>query len=418
MEREQEQIRFLKVRSLLRVLVGLAVLSAAAILGVTILFGFLCREKLGDAAENLMPYVIPYLAVCMVVIAAVLLVVWAMFRKRVQEPIRKISETAEHYAQDRADGMIDDFCFGRLNLGTGDEFEELTGILAGMERDIAKSERELLRATAEKQRIRTELNVANDIQENMLPNLFPPFPDRTEFEIFASMDPAKEIGGDFYDFFLLDDRHLALVMADVSGKGIPAALFMMSSMIIIDNFARMGFSPKKVLELSNETICQLELSDMFVTVWFGILDLESGVVTAANAGHEYPAFRKADGEFELIQARHGFVIGGLPGMKYKEHTFRMEPGDVLFLYTDGVPEASRQDNEMYGTDRMLIALNEAKDLKPEPLLKSVRADIDAFVKSAPQFDDLTMLCLEYYGSKTPLPEGRGTDDGALSEDRP
>ena len=205
------------------------------------------------------------------------------------------------------------------------------------------------------------------------------------------------MGGDFFDFFLIDDDHLALVMADVSGKGIPAALFMMSSMIIIDNFANMGNSPARVLELSNESICSMGLADMFVTVWFGILDLKTGVVTASNAGHEYPAICQTGGDYSLMKAKHGFVVGGIEGMSYSEYSFTLKPGASLFLYTDGVPEATDAENNQYGTDRMIKALNEGKDLPPKQLLPFIRSDINSFVKNAAQFDDLTMMCIRYIG---------------------
>lgn len=338
-----------------------------------------------------------YIVVTSAVIAVFMLTARIVIRRRIMDPVRRISETAENYALDKSDGTIDDFYFGSLKLKTGDELEELSLVLAAMEQDIADSEQKLLRATAERQRISTELSVANDIQSNMLPNIFPPFPDRKEFEIYARMDPAKEVGGDFFDFMMIDDTHLGLVMADVSGKGIPAALFMMSSMIIIENYANLGYSPKEVLEMSNSTICAMELVDMFVTVWFGILDLKTGVVTAANAGHEYPAFMPSGEEYSLMKSKHGFVVGGMDGIKYHEYTFTMEPGSSLFLYTDGVPEAVNKDLEAYGTERMVSALNRNRDLPPKELLGAVRSEIDGFVKDAAQFDDLTMMSVKYLG---------------------
>ena len=231
----------------------------------------------------------------------------------------------------------------------------------------------------------------------MLPSIFPPFPDRTEFNIFASMDPAKEVGGDFYDFFLVDDDHLCLVMADVSGKGVPAALFMMASKIILSNYAKMGKTPSEILTAANASICTGNKEDMFVTVWLGILELSTGKLTAANAGHEYPVLMQPDGKFELYKDKHGFVIGGMPKLKYKEYTIDMKPGSKLFLYTDGVPEATDAEKELFGNERMVAALNEKPDGSPQEILKTVRTSVDAFVKDAEQFDDITMLCLEYKG---------------------
>ena len=246
----------------------------------------------------------------------------------------------------------------------------------------------------ESSRIETELSMATRIQADMLPNIFPAFPERDEFEVFASMEPAKEVGGDFYDFFMIDDDHLGMVMADVSGKGVPAALFMMMSKILVNNFAMMGGSPAKVLEQVNTQICKNNKEEMFVTVWLGMLELSTGKVRAANAGHEYPILRKANGEFELFKDKHGFVIGGMEGVRYKEYEFLLEKGGTLFLYTDGVAEATNANNVLFGTERMLLALNQDPQAAPKTLLSNMRQAVDAFVGDAPQFDDMTMLCVK------------------------
>ena len=249
----------------------------------------------------------------------------------------------------------------------------------------------------ESSRIETELTMASSIQADMLPNIYPAFPERPEFDIYASMDPAKEVGGDFYDFFLVDDDHLCMVMADVSGKGVPAALFMMASKIILASNAMLGKSPAQILTDANASICSNNREEMFVTVWLGILELSTGKVTAANAGHEYPALRHAGGDFELFKDKHGFVIGGMDGVKYKQYELQLSPGDRLFLYTDGVPEATSSEKELFGTERMLNALNGVKDAEPEGVLEGVRRAVDGFVKDAEQFDDMTMLCVQYKG---------------------
>ena len=249
----------------------------------------------------------------------------------------------------------------------------------------------------ESSRIETELTMASSIQADMLPSIYPAFPERPEFDIFASMDPAKEVGGDFYDFFLVDEDHLALVMADVSGKGVPAALFMMASKIIIANNTLLGKSPAKVLTDANNAICANNREGLFVTVWLGILDMITGKVVAANAGHERPAVMHAGGDFELIDDPHGLAIGGIEGMKYKEYEFTLNAGDKLFLYTDGVPEATNAEEKLFGKERMLEALNAVKNETPQGVLKGVRRSVDGFVQQAEQFDDLTMLCVEYRG---------------------
>ncbi len=245
-------------------------------------------------------------------------------------------------------------------------------------------------------RLNTELKTAGQIQESMLPHTFPPFPGRNDFEIYASMKPAREVGGDFYDFFLIDDDHLCMIMADVSGKGIPAALFMMTSKTVLQNSAMIGQSPAEILTSTNETLCSNNQVEMFVTVWVGILDLRTGKVSAANAGHEYPAVMR-EGHFELLKDPHSFVVGGMQGTRYREYEFTLNPGDKLFLYTDGVPEATDSNNNMFGTDRMLEALNRSREKAPEKILKEVHRSVDRFVKEAEQFDDLTMMCVTYRG---------------------
>jgi serine phosphatase RsbU (regulator of sigma subunit) len=248
---------------------------------------------------------------------------------------------------------------------------------------------------AEKERIHTELSLATAIQTSLLPHVFPPFPTRKEFDIYAATDPAREVGGDFYDFFLIDEDHLCLVMADVSGKGIPAALFMMISKTILQSCAMMGHSVEEILTKTNDGLTENNQTGMFVTVWMGILEISTGKISCANAGHEYPAIMRAGGQFELFKDKHGFVLGGMEDMIYKEYEIKLNHGDRLFLYTDGVPEAADRKENMYGTDRMIKALNKDTRADVKSLCQNVRADINDFVKDAEQFDDLTMMCLEY-----------------------
>ncbi len=282
---------------------------------------------------------------------------------------------------------------------TNDEIEILAESFASLSKKTADYIEQITTITAEKERIGTELALATRIQADMLPNTYPAFPDRPEFDIYASMDPAKEVGGDFYDFFLVDSDHLCMVMADVSGKGVPAALFMMASRIILASYAKQGMSPAEIMRSTNETICQNNREEMFVTVWLGILEISTGKIRAANAGHEYPVLMQPGGKCELYKDKHGFVLGGMDGVKYKEYEFTLQPGARLFLYTDGVPEATNAENELFGTDRMLDALNEDMQADPQKVLQQVRRAVDAFVGEAEQFDDLTMLCLEYKGKE-------------------
>ena len=281
-----------------------------------------------------------------------------------------------------------------------DELGNLSETIYTMENTVVTYIDQVTSITAEKERIGAELNVATQIQANMLPSIFPPFPERTEFDIYATMDPAKEVGGDFYDFFMIDDSHVGIVMADVSGKGVPAALFMVIAKTLIKNRAQMNpsgpYSPAEILQVVNNQLCENNKAEMFVTVWLGILDIKTGKIIAANAGHEFPVI-KHNGAYELIKDKHGFVLAGMDNLKYKDYEIQLEKGDSLFVYTDGVPEATNAENELFGTDRMLIALNSEPNVHCKEILQNVRASVDEFVKEAPQFDDLTMLCLEYFG---------------------
>ena len=280
---------------------------------------------------------------------------------------------------------------------TGDEVQKLAESFADISERSVEYMDTVLKVTAEKERIGAELSLANTIQLNMLPHMFPAFPSRHEFDIYATMNPAKEVGGDFYDYFLIDDDHLGMVMADVSGKGVPAALFMMASKIILQSVAMLGNHPAEILNKTNEAICSNNEAAMFVTVWMGILDIPSGKLVAANGGHEYPCIKKPDGKFEIYKDKHGLVLGAMDGTKYSEYEITLEPGSKLFLYTDGLPEASDPNNVLFGMDRMIEALNIDPEAAPEKIIKTVKESVDGYVKEAEQFDDLTMLCLEYVG---------------------
>ena len=321
------------------------------------------------------------------------------FERTLVDPIKRITQAAEDYAQDRLSGSdtVNHFNSEALNIHTGDEVENLSRVMESMEKDLNEYEADLTRITAERERILTELALATRIQADMLPHTFPAFPDRTEFDVYASMAPAKEVGGDFYDYFLIDDDRLCLAIADVSGKGVPAALFMMSTKIILSSYAMLGQSPAEILQKTNESICANNQEEMFVTVWVGILEISTGRLTAANAGHEYPVLKTPDGVFAQLKDKHGFVLGGMDGMTYREYEVQLEPGTKLFLYTDGVPEATSGEYELFGTERMVAALNREPDAPPRKLLSNVQHAVDDFVRDASQFDDLTMLCLEYYG---------------------
>ena len=274
------------------------------------------------------------------------------------------------------------------------EFGALADDVTRMAVEIDRYTEEVTKLTGERERVETELALAADIQQGFLPE---DFPEVQDYELYASMDPAKEVGGDLYDFFDIDETHVGLVIGDVSGKGVPASLFMMIAKVLIREYAKSSTSPAEVLAKTNETLCANNKHDMFVTAWFGILDRTSGKVVAASAGHEFPILRTPDGEFQLIKDRHGFVLGGMEMSKYREYELELGQGGILLVYTDGAPEATNGDLELFGTDRMLEALNSRSGEHPKDVVENLTQAIAEFVGDAPQFDDLTMLCVKFNG---------------------
>ncbi len=249
--------------------------------------------------------------------------------------------------------------------------------------------------SVEKQLIASELNVATKIQASMLPCIFPAFPEREEFDVYATMTPAKEVGGDFYDFFMVDENNLAIVMADVSGKGIPAALFMVIGKTLIKDHTVPGKDLGEMFTEVNSLLCEANSEELFITAFVGVLNLTSGEFRYVNAGHEMPFLSRKNGAFAPHKVQAAFVLAGMEGMRYKAGVFQLEPGDKVFQYTDGVTEATDANDQLYGMERLEKALGQVSHQAPEAILKAVKADIDAFVGDAPQFDDITMLCLEY-----------------------
>ena len=351
--------------------------------------------KADDAAIN---FLLQFLGLLMSLTLIVFFFIDRRLKKKVVKPILDMNQAARNYIADKDDGLPDEYHFQALDIHTNDEIESLALIFGDMEREIGQYVENMTRATAERERINSELNVAAQIQRGTLPSVFPPYPDKKEFEIYASVVPAKEVGGDFYDFFLVDDDHLALVVADVSGKGIPAALFMMACKILISNLASIGISdPATILNMVNNRIIKDNPLDMFITVWLGILDIKSGKLLAANGGHEYPCLRTDGKNYEILKDRHGLVLGGMADSVYYTYEIQLKPGDALFVYSDGVPESTSTRKELFGLDRMLESLNRNIDQPLDKLLAGVKEDIDAFVGEAPQFDDITMLALRYNG---------------------
>ena len=334
------------------------------------------------------PYLINLIISIILLLALTTFITITYLKRQFVKPMRKVSDEATRFAKESSQGE---------KLGEISRIQEISNLAKSvdkMEEDMLNYMNNLTSITKEKERIGAELSIASTIQENSIPHKFPAFPTRSDFDIYASMSPAKEVGGDFYNFFLVDDDHLAVVIADVSGKGIPAALFMMVTNILISDRTKMGGTPGEVLTFVNQGICEHNEADMFVTVWLGIIELSTGKVIASNAGHDDPAIYHKDGSFEIEKRKHGLVIGAMQGMKYKDYEINLKPGDKLFLYTDGVTEATNIDNTLFGMDRMVDALNECKASSPYEVLEHIHESVNKFVGDAPQFDDLTMVCFE------------------------
>ncbi|MCI8371537.1 MAG: SpoIIE family protein phosphatase [Lachnospiraceae bacterium] len=321
------------------------------------------------------------------VITLLVILLSNQFAKRLTRPIYTLTEGAETISSGNLDY--------RIQVDSDDETALLGEAFNHMTESLKEYIQNLSQVTAEKERIGTELDIARNIQASMLPCIFPAFPDRQEFDIYATMDPAKEVGGDFYDFFMVDERHLAIVMADVSGKGVPAALFMVIGKTLIKDHTRPDRDLGEVFTEVNELLCESNSEGLFITAFEGVLDLVTGELTFVNAGHEPPYICKAGKNYELYKIRAAFVLAGMEGMCYKCGTIQLEPGDRLFQYTDGVTEATNGEKELYGMERLEMILNRNVQAAPSELLPAVKADIDAFVGEAPQFDDITMLCMEY-----------------------
>ena len=339
------------------------------------------------------------LSISMISTSIIFIVIFILFiRKKIITPINLLSSATDEFVSHKnQDGHYEPSSISKLDINTGDEIENLSFSIKKMEIEINNYIENITKVTAEKERIGAELNVAKQIQSSLLPCIFPAFPEREEFDIYASMDPAREVGGDFYDFFMTEDRYLWMVMADVSDKGVAAALFMVISKTLIKNQAQFIKSPGDVFTIVNDQLCQNNQAGMFVTAFMGVLDIQTGKLTFANAGHNYPLIKKVNHTFEWLKSRPGLVLAGMEGIKYKTHELNLEPGDRLFLYTDGVTEALNPNKELYSDQRLidLLNTNALQDISLINLLTSVKEDISIFASSAEQSDDITMLALEY-----------------------
>lgn len=343
-----------------------------------------------DLQANMREFLVVVIAAIMLVVLVAILLCFIFVKRKIVNPINQIRDASKTMVENLENEETID-----VTVDTGNEIEELFDSFKQMYGDVKDYIHKLSTVTAEKERIGAELDVAKHIQASMLPCIFPAFPDRPEIDIYATMEPAKEVGGDFYDFFMVDDRHLAIVMADVSGKGVPAALFMVIGKTLIKDHTTPGRDLGKVFTEVNNLLCEANSEELFITAFEGVLDLVTGEFVYVNAGHEMPFICKAGGDFAPHKIRAAFVLAGMEDMRYRAGSMTLEPGDKIFQYTDGVTEATNANNELYGMGRLEAVLNRVKEATPHQILPAVKRDIDEFVGEAPQFDDITMLCLEY-----------------------
>lgn len=316
--------------------------------------------------------------------------------KRIAHPIERLAEIAQNYyaKQSTEEQRQEMIAACRKYADDTTEVGSLARSYISMAGDLENYLKSIQKITAEKERINAELSLASDIQAHMLPCHFPAFPERDEFDIYATMTPAKEVGGDFYDFFMVDQTHIAVVIADVSGKGVPAALFMVIAKTLIRNHTQIGLAVNEVFTSVNRLLCEGNDACLFVTAWLGILDLSSGTLTYANAGHNPPLLCR-NGQFTYLESAPGFVLAALDTTEYELNELALTPGDRLFLYTDGVTEAENSDHELYGEERLSRFINQHVKDSAEDIPPMLKADIDSFAGNIPQFDDITMLMLDF-----------------------
>ena len=329
--------------------------------------------------------VIMAVAAEVLIFVALTILIYLLIKKQIVISVNRINDSLTEITN----GNLDVTMNVRNNLEFDSLSNDINATVDTLKRYIKDAE----------ERIDAELAFAKAIQHSALPSVFPPYPNRNEFEIFATMHTAKEVGGDFYDFYFVDEDNLAFLMADVSGKGIPAAMFMMTSKTIIKSYAESGMSVEEIFTVANEKLCEGNDAGMFVTAWMGILNIKTGKVLFANAGHNPPLVKHADGTYEYLKTRAGFVLAGMEGVRYRKNELELQPGDAIYLYTDGVTEATDLNNELYGEDRLHTILEKYKDAAPQVICDEVKKDVDAFVGEAPQFDDITMLALRYHGKE-------------------
>lgn len=399
-QEENMKIERISIRS--KVILGFLLLSVFFVLvigGAT----YLSQKNITASQQELWQQIYMVVAVSL----NILFVVSILFLKYVEVNITGSLETLSGIVKQfagmdhRSDGKekkqrIISTC---QSIRTGDEIQALSESFSRMMTDIDNYVYNLAKMTTEKERISAELNIATQIQADMLPRIFPAFPDRPEFDVYASMNPAKEVGGDFYDFFLIDDEHLAIVIADVSGKGVPAALFMVIAKTLIKNHAQLGETPAEIFTNVNNQLCEGNEAGLFVTAWMGILRLTDGHFVYVNAGHNPPLLMKKDSDFEFLKTRPGFVLAGMEDIRYRQTELFLNPGERIYLYTDGVTEATNLQEHLYGEDRLKETLNLSRGLSIREMCIRVSESLQNFSGDADQFDDITMLAMEFIEKK-------------------
>ena len=347
----------------------------------------------------LFQYILMLVGESVILSAVFISAIYRWMNRRILRPMTRLERAANGFVK-RSHGTEnpDDLVFESPNIHTGDELESLADSIATMSHDMTDFMKNLLRASTERERLGAELSVATQIQGNMLPSVFPAFPGRKEFDLYATVTPAKEVGGDFYDFFFVDDERLALVVADVSDRGIPAGLMMVVTKTIIKNQTLIGKSPVEVMEETNRQLYENNGGDIFVKAWFGILDLPTGTLRSVNAGHLFPAYCPPHGSFDLLREKKGVALAMMSDTHYEENELVMKPGSRLFLYTDGLIEAANAQDEFFGVERTLEALNEDSSERPTQTVRAMKKRVVGFVKDVVRNDDMTMLALTFFGS--------------------
>ena len=352
--------------------------------------------SMNNVVANMFTFFINCIIFLLILTAVIVFLVVLFVNKKIVSPIMGLSHITRHFVEHQNDNWLEEN-INSLHIRSKDEIENLSDSIRGMDGEMKKYLQNLTTVTAEKERISTELSVATQIQADMLPRIFPPYPDRKEFDLYATMTPAKEVGGDLYDFFMIDDDHLSVVIGDVSGKGVPAALFMVISKTLIKNYAMMGLPVDEIFTRANNDLCEGNEAQLFTTAWIGIFEISTGIIRFADAGHELAIVLKPDGTVEYLKPKKKkMMLAAMEDTKYLENEGHLDKGDMLLLYTDGVTEATNAHNELYGMERLEAIVSKHRGGNAKALLTEIRADIDTFVAEAPQFDDITMLGLEIY----------------------